>query len=107
MHNGQDPIVEIRERLVAIETNQTHQTKLLEKMSQQADNTFRKAEKAENEAKEAKVAAGEALRVAEQTSLAFEAYKEDEKVTKRWLVGLLVTIGLALLPIFSRLFSLY
>lgn len=90
-------IADIREWLVKIDTNQSHQTKLLETLTQQADNAFTKADTAEDTAEDA-------LRLAETTKKELDDYKRDEASNRRWLIGLVVTVTLALLPIFNSFY---
>lgn len=81
-------ISEIREWLVRIDTNQQHQTQLLESLTRQAENAFTKADNAEDKAESAMARANEAYERTEENKKAFERYKQDEKVSRRWLVGL-------------------
>lgn len=90
-------IADIREWLVRIDTNQQHQTKLLETINEQAANAFAKADNAEDKA-------DKALSLAERNEERFDKHVDDEKVGRRWLIGLLVTIGLALIPIFNSFY---
>jgi hypothetical protein len=90
-------IGEIREWLVKIDTNQKHQTRLLETINTQASNAFAKADSAEDRAEEA-------LTLAQQTDRRLDDYIENERTGRRWLVGVLVTIALALLPILNSFY---
>lgn len=90
-------ISDIREWLVKIDTNQTHQTELLKTINQQATNAFNKADIAEDTAEEA-------LSLAKQTKKELDSFKEDEKVKKRWLIGVLISIVGILTPILLRFY---
>ncbi|SET69359.1 hypothetical protein SAMN05216389_12118 [Oceanobacillus limi] len=90
-------IAEIREWLVKIDTNQTHQTNLLETINTQATNAFAKADNAEDKA-------DKALSLAQRNEENFDNYVENERTGRRWLIGILITIGLALLPIMNSFY---
>lgn len=90
-------IAEIREWLVRIDTNQSHQTKLLETLNAHASSAFEKADKAES-------VADEALQLAKKNEQEFKSYVKDEKTGRRWLMGVLVSVGLALLPVFNHFY---
>lgn len=90
-------IADIREWLVRIDTNQTHQTKLLETINDQASNAFTKADSAEDKAEQA-------LKVSAQNKHDFEKYVDEEKKGRRWLIGIMITVAIALLPIFDKFY---
>ncbi len=92
-------IADIREWLVKIDTNQQHQTKLLETLTQQSENAFQKADLAEDKA-------DEALKLAQRTEQRLDDKEKDEKVNRRWLVGTIITIVLFLLPIIGSYYGI-
>lgn len=85
-------IAEIREWLVRIDTNQQHQTKLLESLTTQADNAFEKADTAEEKA-------NEALRLSRKTEQELNEYRKEQVVGRRWAIGIIISVILTLLPI--------
>lgn len=91
-------ISEIREWLVRIDTNQQHQTKLLEGLTEQSSNAFSKADNAEFTAKTA-------LEKAESVEREFDEYRREQVVGRRWVIGVSITIALALLPMIISFYS--
>lgn len=91
-------IADIREWLVRIDANQTHQTKLLEAINTQATNAFTKADTAEDKA-------DKALMLAQKNEQRLDDRDKDERVHRRWVIGTIVTIVLFLLPIVSAYYG--
>jgi hypothetical protein len=90
-------ITEIREWLVRIDTNQQHQTKLLETLTTQADNAFEKADHAESKAEEA-------LKRSIRIESDFNEYEKEQVAGRRWTIGIAVSLFVALLPIFTNFY---
>ena len=95
--NYTQTIGEIREWLVKIDTNQLHQTQLLETIKQQSENAFTKADYAED-------TANEALTLATKTDAKLDKYVDDERTGRRWLIGVAITAIVALLPIYNSFY---
>lgn len=91
-------ISDIREWLVRIDTNQQHQTQLLEALNAEAKNTYEKADKAEDIAEEA-------LALAKKNRNDFDGYRHDQVMTKRWMVGTVIAILAILAPIIKGFYS--
>lgn len=88
----QPAIAEIREWLVRIETNQQHQTKLMETLNTQASNAFEKADHAEDKA-------DDALTIAKDNRKDFDDYRKEQVIAKRWMIGTVIAVLAILAPI--------
>ncbi|GGP13590.1 hypothetical protein [Oceanobacillus neutriphilus] len=89
---------EVREWLVRIDANQTHQTQLLESLNARAEKALDKADIAEDKA-------DEALAVARRVDRRVDDREQEDKVRIRWLLGLVVSIFIATLPIIAKFYG--
>ncbi|WP_077603605.1 hypothetical protein [Oceanobacillus sojae] len=95
---GDRSYAEVREWLVRIDANQTHQTQLLESLNKRAEKALDKADIAEDKAYEA-------LRIAKRADQRIDEREREEKVRTRWLLGLVVTVMVATLPIIAKFYG--
>lgn len=98
-------ISEIREWLVRIDTNQQHQTKLLEGLTEQSSNAFSKADNAED-------LANAAIKKAEEVGAELDDYKKEQAeqrkeqaVGRRWAIGTVITAVVFLLPMIISFYA--
>lgn len=89
---------EVREWLVRIDANQTHQTQLLESLNARAEKALDKADIAEDKA-------DEALAIAHRVDKRVNDREQEEKVRIRWILGLVASIFIATLPIIARFYG--
>lgn len=97
-------ISDVREWLVRIDTNQAHQTKLLETLNKHSENAYIKADNAEELAQHAHSKVDQTEYKIMQTREDFERHKASEIVMRRWLSGLIVSSILVVIGLTIEVF---
>lgn len=100
-----DAIGEVREWLVRIDTNQSHQTLLLEEIKAQSTNAFHKAGVAEDKA-------DMAISKTELFHAELREYKQEQSNEKKWLIrtgvmllGAGIPVLISLIPIIIKYYG--
>lgn len=93
-----ESLAEVREWLVRIDANQTHQTHLLESLTTRAEKALDKADVAEDKA-------DKALAVAKRVDKRVDDREQEERIRTRWLIGLVASVLIATLPMIARFYG--
>lgn len=94
-----ESLAEVREWLVRIDANQTHQTQLLETLNARVEKALDKADVAEDKAYEA-------LRIAKRADQRIDDKEQEQKVRNRFLVGTAISVLGILLPVLLKFYGI-